>query len=127
MDHVRASLARGAARDAAAPYWRSNPRREVDYVWEGLRTDALERFGRAPSVDPWNQPSDELAVLLANASDAETLFIRAASSAASTPAMVVEAREAFQRAVVGFANAATRGWASRAVYEAEVRRRLEWR
>jgi hypothetical protein len=77
-----------------------------------LKAACIEKHGKAPSVDPRAQPTDETAVLLGRAQDAEAAFIRTAMMAGMTAASVDAAFDDLASAIVGWANAATRGWVS---------------
>jgi hypothetical protein len=112
-------------RKGEAPDLRNEPRQLVDKVWQRAADDCMERFGRRPSVDAWNQPSTLATVALANANRAEADYVTAARSPNATAATVDGAFDRYAEAVAGWLNAATEGWPSRAVYIERTKREQE--
>ncbi len=107
-----------------APDLRSEPRRRIDRVWETMVVETKERFGRAPSVESWEQPSDGALVALNAARSAESELLRL-QAAGAAPRTVDQAFDLFCSTTASWINEATKGWPSRKTYERQQRDALD--
>jgi hypothetical protein len=90
-------------------------RQVIDNGWASLQADAVARFGRKVTVDPWNiaDPSARAALERARAAEDDYLSIAMSVPPPSKP-VLDHALSVFTAAVASFLNAATRGWPSAA-------------
>lgn len=100
-----------------APDLRSQPRKSVDAAWNGAIADCKAKFGRAPSVETWEQPSDVATVALNHARACESDYLRLAGAPGASLASLDAALAAFCSAVASWLNEVTKGWPSRKVYD----------
>jgi hypothetical protein len=113
-------------RELAGPDLRSPDRAACDRMWQGLAADCEQKFGKAPSIESWEQPSDLCVAALNSARSRESAFLQL--SAAGAPRQTVDAAfEELTKAVAVWVNEATRGWPSAAERRRQALRDQEWR
>lgn len=113
-------------RPADAPDLRSKARQEVDRVHKRMEETTLEKFGRSPSLNPWEQANDAASVLLNRAQIAESQYIDASGRPGTPSKHVEQLWNEYSEAFVAWLSAATAGWRSAKTYRAEVARRESW-
>jgi len=103
---------------------RTDARQRIDRVWEGMRADCVERFGRSPSTETWDQPHQGAVVALNAARTAEATLLRLEHAGAPAPS-VAAAFDDFCAAGAHWLNVITTRWPSRKVYERQQREAAE--